>query len=202
MNRHFVFPLLIFLIFCSCKSRDSSRVVEKTNFIIDLQPFDGITVDVTQYVFTELKKIYSFVEIKRSIPLPHAAYYKARNRYRADSLINFLSNQAAAGHKIIGLTSLDISTTKNGIADWGVMGLGFCPGKACIASTFRLSKNDIKRQLFKVAIHEMGHTFGLPHCEMKYCFMRDAEGGNPTNEEKEFCVKCKSFLISKGWNLN
>ena len=57
MNRHFVFPLLIFLIFCSCKSRDSSRVVEKTNFIIDLQPFDGITVDVTQYVFTELKKI-------------------------------------------------------------------------------------------------------------------------------------------------
>jgi archaemetzincin len=82
----------------------------------------------------------------------------------------------------------------------GYYGIGFCSGKACITSTFGLSKNENKRQLFKVAIHEMGHTSGLPHCEMKYCFMRDA-GGNPTNEEKEFCTKCKSFLVNKGWNL-
>ena len=80
------------------------------------------------------------------------------------------------------------------------MGLGFCPGKACIASTFRLSKIETNKQLFKVAIHEMGHTFGLPHCAIKYCFMRDAEGGYPTNKEKDFCTKCKSFLIKHGWD--
>jgi archaemetzincin len=37
---------------------------------------------------------------------------------------------------------------------------------------------------------------------MKTCFMRDAEGGNPLNEEKEFCSTCKSFLVKKGWRLN
>jgi archaemetzincin len=199
MSGYFVFSALLFIAFCSCKSKDNSRGLNTHNFIIDIQPYDGVTVDQTQYVFAEQKKIYPFVEIKRSILIPRSAYYPSRRRYRADSLINILGNQAIADHKIIGVTNLDISTTKNGIVDWGVMGLGFCPGKACIVSTFRLSKNKTSEQLFKVAIHEMGHTFGLPHCGMKCCFMRDAEGGNPTNEEKEFCTKCRSFLNRQGW---
>lgn len=173
-----------------------------TVIVIDIQPFDGISDAQVRYVYTELKKIFSAIEIKRSMPLPAAAFYKPRNRYRADSLIHFLSNRAIAGHKVVGLTSKDISTTRNGVADWGIMGLGFCPGKACIASTYRVSKTQTNEQLFKVAIHEMGHTFGLPHCEEKYCFMRDAEGGNPTNDEKEFCTKCRSFLQKQGWVLN
>jgi archaemetzincin len=31
--------------------------------------------------------------------------------------------------------------------------------------------------------------------------MRDAEGKNPTNEEKEFCKDCKKQLQKKGWKL-
>jgi archaemetzincin len=193
--------LLIF--FCSCvNKKDSTPPAVETNIVIDLQPFDGITTAQADYVFTELKKNYSFISIKKPITLPKTAYYPARNRYRADSLINFLRRFTEAGHKAIGLTNKDISTTKDGIADWGVMGLGFCPGNACIASTFRLSKTETDIQLFKVAIHELGHTFGLPHCAVKSCFMRDAEGGNPTKEEKEFCTKCKSYLVKNGWHLN
>lgn len=192
---------LIVLLFISCKSKDGAKLIGKNNLIIYLQPFDGITAAQTTSVFNEVKKVYAFIEIKKTIPLPSAAYYPPRSRYRADSIIHILSRQAASGHKIIGLTNKDISTTNNEIADWGVMGLGFCPGKACVASTFRLSKSETSKQLFKVAVHELGHTFGLPHCPVKYCFMRDAEGGNPTNEEKEFCTNCKSFLAGKGWHL-
>ena len=76
------------------------------------------------------------------------------------------------------------------------MGLGFQPGKACIASNFRLRD---KKNFFKVALHELGHTTGLPHCPEKTCFMRDAEGGDPTGEESGFCTKCKNYLIKKGW---
>jgi archaemetzincin len=81
------------------------------------------------------------------------------------------------------------------------MGFGYCPGDACIASTFRLSKSEKLMQLFKAAIHELGHTHGLPHCSVQSCFMRDAEGGNPINEEKEFCSGCKKFLADRGWNF-
>lgn len=93
MFRYFVFSLLLFITFSSCKSKDGRSVAEKSNFIIYLQPYDGITDDETQCVFTGLKKIYSFIEIKKSIPIPQSAYYSPRNRYRADSLINILINQ-------------------------------------------------------------------------------------------------------------
>lgn len=192
--------LLIFFCFCVNKKHSTTPVAE-TTIVIDLQPFVGITAAQVDYVFAGLKKNYPFISINKPIALPTTAYYAARNRYRADSLISFLRSRTEAGHKTIGLTNKDISTTKAGVADWGVMGLGFCPGNACIASTYRFTKKEINGQLFKVAIHELGHTFGLPHCPVKYCFMRDAEGGNPTNEEKEFCTKCKFFLVSKGWVL-
>lgn len=73
------------------------------------------------------------------------------------------------------------------------MGLGYCPGKACVASSFRLSPQKRQQQFFKVAIHELGHTQGLAHCAIKTCLMRDAEGGNHLDEETDFCQKCKAY---------
>jgi archaemetzincin len=77
------------------------------------------------------------------------------------------------------------------------MGLGYRPGNACVASSFRLNTKNKNEQFYKIAIHELGHTQGLKHCPDKTCFMRDAEGKNPTNEEKDFCQNCKKVLRSK-----
>lgn len=118
--------------------------------------------------------------------------------YKADTLISFLSETAPRGHISIGLTNRDISTTNGEIDDWGVIGLSFIPGNACVVSTFRLNKSNLSDQLFKVAIHELGHTQGLDHCGNKTCYMMDAEGKNTTDQEKEFCPKCKAFLSGKG----
>jgi archaemetzincin len=189
MKKIILFSFLLLSIVC----------ISQSSVTITIQPFNDLSPENTNYVFTELKKIYPKVELNKAIPLPSSAWYAPRKRYRADSLINYLDRKTTAGHVTIGMTSKDISTTKDQYKDWGVMGLGFCPGKACVTSTFRLSKTDLKNQLFKVAIHELGHTQGLDHCEVKTCFMRDAEGGNPTGEEKEFCPKCKQVLINKGW---
>jgi archaemetzincin len=84
------------------------------------------------------------------------------------------------------------------VFDYGVMGLGFMPGKACVASNFRLRN---KKNFFKVVIHELGHTTGLPHCPDKTCYMRDAEGGDHTSLENGFCGKCKKQLVEGGWKL-
>lgn len=102
----------------------------------------------------------------------------------------------------IGLTSKDISAARGKIRDFGIMGLGYRPGKACVASKYRLSRENTDEQFYKVAIHELGHTQGLPHCPEKMCFMRDAEGKNPTDEETDFCRKCKTFLINKNWKFS
>ena len=198
--RIFIRGICLLLLFGSCNHSPSSTH-ENKNLIIDIQPFSNVGEEEIKYVYDSLKKRYPYIELKKSISFPRSAYYPPRNRYRADSLIYFLARQTPAGHVTIGLTDNDISTTKDAIRDWGVMGLGFRPGTACIASTFRLSKTERHVQLFKVAIHELGHTQRLPHCSVKSCFMRDAEGGNPTNEETDFCTNCKAKLKERGMNF-
>ncbi|MFL9484232.1 matrixin family metalloprotease [Chitinophagaceae bacterium LWZ2-11] len=170
--------------------------------VIAIQPFGNFSPQLVQNVFRQIWLIDSNVILLKDRPLPASAFYAPRNRYRADSLISVLSKNIGNDTIIIGLTEKDISTRKGYIQDWGVMGLGYCPGNACIVSTYRLDKSNLNEQFFKVAIHELGHTQGLPHCPNKTCFMRDAEGGNKANEEADFCSSCKAFLRKKGWILN
>ncbi len=183
------------------EKKASHQKAKQPSLIISIQPFSDISPMLTDYVFKELKKVYPFCEVKQPIQLPKSAYYKPRNRYRADTLIGFLDRLNKNGHVTIGLTCKDISTSVHGYSDWGVMGLGFMPGDACVVSTHRLKKGNMNIQYAKVAKHELGHTQGLPHCPVKTCLMADAEGKNPTDKETGFCPKCKARLQKKGWKL-
>ncbi|WP_228464848.1 matrixin family metalloprotease [Chryseobacterium antibioticum] len=185
----------------SCSEKQQPEKSGKPMTIL-IQPFKDFSSENVKQTAGEIRKIYPSVKVLEPIDFPENAYYKARNRYRADSIIKFLDNHTKEGFVTIGLTSKDISVTKGKIKDYGIMGLGYRPGKACIASTFRLNKKNRDEQFFKIAIHELGHTQGLKHCPEKTCFMRDAEGGNPTDEETDFCKKCKTFLINKNWKFN
>ena len=200
MKSYSYFFLIVITYIFSCKTNQTSNSGNNPKVII-IQPFNGLPEDQLKYVSNEIQKFYPHVKLMESIPLPMKTYYQPRNRYRADSLIRILRDLTPENHITLGLTSKDISTTNDEINDWGVMGLGYRPGKSCIASSFRLSKTEKKSQFFKVAIHELGHTEGLPHCPEKYCFMRYAEGKNPTNEEKDFCINCKQRLVDRGWKF-
>lgn len=155
----------------------------------------------TEWIQTELKskfKIDSIHEIHAE--LPQTAYYKPRNRYRADSLIRHLRDHYQSD-KIIGLTQADISTTIRNHEDFGIMGLAFLKGKSCVVSTFRTYRNATsethkKERLKKVVFHEFGHTLGLPHCEnSSTCIMRDAGGKVSTiDEEIDFCEQCAAKI--------
>ena len=149
-----------------------------------------------------MKKINPSTVLRKNIPFPKSTFYAPRNRYRADSLIKYLNSNIGKDSVVIGLSRKDISTTKDGVNDWGVMGLGYRPGNACIVSSFRLSKKNKTEQFYKVALHELGHTQGLPHCKTRTCLMRDAEGGNPLAQEKDFCQSCKNYLKKKNMKLS
>jgi len=184
----------------ACESISQKEPVTKdNNKRITLLPLGNkLSQQFIHTTHAEIKKFLPSVELASTESLPAFAYNRERGRYRADSLIHWMSRRAKANQIFLCITNVDISTTKGQYADWGVMGLGFCPGKAAVASN-HLMRN--KTQFWKVAIHELGHTSGLPHCPVKTCFMRDAEGGNPTAEEKEFCPTCKATLIKQGWQL-
>ena len=209
-----LFIIITHLISCNEINSDGNTFISKYNkkktkesVSIIIQPFEGFPASTANFVAEQLKEIYSGeIIINNSIPLPKKALNQLKTRYRADSLIRYLGTFAENGQLIIGLTHKDISTKKGGYSDWGVMGLGFCPGKSCIASTYRLKGKNRLEKLFKVAIHELGHTQGLAqtktkHCQEKNCLMRDADGKDRWDELKGFCSKCKPVLINEGWVL-
>ncbi len=186
--------IVLFLFLISCHSKNTAKVIV-------IQPFDDLPEEKVAAVYQKIKQINPNTIIVSPVELPKNAFYSKRKRYRADSLLRFL-NTYKGDTVVVGITSKDISTTKDKVPDWGVMGLGYRPGYACVVSIFRLSKSNTQEQFYKVVIHELGHTTGLPHCDNETCFMRDAAGHNHLDKETDFCPKCKAFLRSKGWLLN
>jgi len=168
---------------------------------INIQPFGDIPPSYVTYFYKQASQIIPGINIKATIPLPKSAFYASRNRYRADSLIDFLERNTPDKQVTIGLTTKDISCTDPRSPDWGVFGLSYCPGKACVASSFRLKGDNKMDQFFKIAIHELGHTQGLDHCPDTTCIMQDAKGHNTTAQEQGFCKGCKAKLIAKGWQF-
>ncbi|SEN84566.1 archaemetzincin [Flavobacterium sp. CF108] len=194
----YCFFVFLFIVLSCTNGKNENSNNQK---VIVIQPLGSFKTEQAKKVFKEIKAINPKVVLRSNISFPENSYYKPRNRYRADSIIKSLKDNIGKDSVIVGLSNSDISTTKNGIKDWGVMGLGYRPGKACVVSDFRLSVKNKNQQFYKLVLHELGHTAGLPHCAIKTCFMRDAKGGNPLDEEKDFCNDCKSFLKSKGWQL-
>ena len=140
--------------------------------------------------------------------LPKTAYYPARKRYRAERLLTYLNQRLPKdGWRILGLTEVDISTTKDKFPDWGVMGLGELPGTATVISSFRCRKKARNQshaieRLAKVAVHEIGHTLGLPHCPTRGCLMEDAMGKvTTTDRERDFCPVCRALAKRNGLSI-
>lgn len=164
--------------------------------LIDIQPYGNWTnrelmqlqKDLDKYLFPLWENT---VEVLPSKQLPQSTYYKPRNRYRAEKILGHLKTNSK-DFCTIGITKSDISTSIHGHKDYGIMGLSFRPGTACICSTYRL-KN--KRNLYKLVIHEFLHSRGLPHCQTKGCYMKDCGGKNAIESSSFLCKSCKAKLL-------
>lgn len=184
-------------IFLSCHS-DTVNTIQNTD-IIAIQPLEDPRLASITKLSQNLTTFYGCkVIILPGKPLPNNAFYGKRQRYRADSLLILLEQiKPDTIHYIIGLTDKDISATTNGYKDWGVFGYGQCPGVSNIISTFRLRKNasntQIDSRLKNVAIHEIGHNLGLPHCADTTYIMKDANGKLSSIEgnSRYLCKRCQ-----------
>jgi archaemetzincin len=133
--------------------------------------------------------------------LPEGAYYKPRKRYRAEKLLAALEHEQQPDISQLGLTEVDISTTKGKIKDWGVFGLGSLGGTSSVISTHRTRRDDPSEALYRfrvvsTAVHEVGHMLGLDHCTEPRCVMNDAEGSikNVDDSTGELGPTCVALL--------
>jgi archaemetzincin len=197
-----IFNITIILVLFSCSNSDKNKTVA-------IQTLNGFPLELTDSIRNSIEDYYHFkTVIYNDIKIPQRFYINVKSpRYRADSIINYLRViKPDSINYIIGLTTVDISTTKrdeNGVIrnpeykykDWGVFGLGYRPGASCVISTFRVKTGNKKQyyeRMQKIALHELGHNLGLPHCENKNCLMRDAAETIKTIDQVNLnlCQKC------------
>ncbi len=69
--------------------------------------------------------------------------------------------------------------------------------KKSIVSVSGMDTDCITSQLTKVAIHELGHTYGLNHCPNVLCIMNIGDGTNKSIDEAiGLCKNCSNYLKS------
>lgn len=135
-----------------------------------------------------------------AMPLPEDALEVPTGKYRADGLLGKLKHRRPGrGVHRLGITEADVS-----IEDWNfVFGLAEMPGSTAIMSLAKLRPRRSSREsdallrdrAVKIAVHELGHTFGFRHCGDERCVMcytETAAGVDVT--EETFCAKCRSRL--------
>lgn len=175
---------------------------------VGIQPLGSYRTADAVLIQQAIQRYYGYnTVILPEAEIPSSFFVQIKSpRYRADSLIRYLrETQSDSIDYTIGITSHDISTTKRNrwgrikqpetrYADWGIFGLGFRPGPSCIVSTFRLGSSAQVKQarLEKIALHELGHNLGLPHCDSLNCVMRDAAETIKTIDQVEnrLCRDC------------
>ena len=151
-----------------------------------------------------------------TVPLNNSEYNIHRRQYDASKLlyriVNYTKNNPC--FRILGIVNNDIFTSSlNFVFGLAMSPQRHAPGHRLVAliSLTRLNESFFRRadnnELFEVrvlkeAIHELGHTFNLGHCN-NYCIMRFSNSLSDTDEKPpNFCDSCLEQLKNFFANLN
>jgi|YelNatPaOPRAMG01_1025707.scaffolds.fasta_scaffold00013_62 Predicted Zn-dependent proteases len=132
------------------------------------------------------------------------AFDISRNQFSSTLLLSALTEKFSTNaDKILGITSADLFVP---VLTY-VFGEAQFNGRSAIVSTYRLHESFYglnenvqltKSRIVKEAIHELGHTFGLPHCQDYLCVMHSSTGVEEIDlKTKQFCSICERLLEKK-----
>ncbi len=149
-----------------------------------------------------LEEVFPFeVELLRLSFDLNALFNSRRNQYHSTEILeNLLKQMPADTERILAVTDLDLYIP---ILTF-VFGEAQLQGHAAVVSCHRLRtefyglpKNTplLMERLVKEAVHELGHTFGLVHCENPTCVMHASTYVEEIDlKSYHFCPDCQGLL--------
>ena len=125
------------------------------------------------------------------------AWDDGRNQYHSTRLLERLTREYATGFRILGITALDLFVPVLSF----VFGEAQVNGLCAVVSTHRLREEIyglpadpdlLLDRLTKEAVHELGHTFGLRHCDDWTCVMASTSSVERLDiRTAAFCERCR-----------
>ena len=139
--------------------------------------------------------------VNRRMDLPPDAFNVERSQFLATGILEeMVSLVPPAGGIILGITEVDLYVPDLNF----VFGLADVKGTAAVISICRLREefyglacdDDLfMLRMVKEALHELGHCFGLGHCQHQDCVMFFSNSLMDTDRKKEsFCTACQEHL--------
>lgn len=198
-------PVVVYSIsYFTIKSMEKGKettMKNKTPKQISIYCMGGYPADSVQYLEVFLRKYFPNVRVMpNNINLPSQYFNKERNRYLASGLLDELAKHRN-NDAVIGVTDYIIFKPNKKSNTFGIMGMSYTNTfKSIVSTKIPLNgKEQSKDNICKLALHELGHGFGLKHCPNETCYMVDAEGTMKIVNAIGFCESCKHVLNSKGW---
>jgi archaemetzincin len=175
-----------------------------TRPFLGLVPLGPVDLKILQHLHTAIADFLSLpVRILPPKPLPPQTYHLQRNQYHSTQLLEYLlaCDDLCEPFRVLGITALDLYIP---IFTF-VFGEAQLDGKAAIISTFRPGGGAdnlrppqpiLLERLIKLSLHELGHTFNLPHCRREGCLMGFAANLEILDQKnRELCKYCRILLV-------
>ncbi len=179
--------------------QQKSQAVDHSSDYIVISPVGGVSIDMCEQIAHHVQLFFGYqTYVKSLIDNIEFAFDDQRKQYHSTPILTKLTGEAPEGIlKILAVTEEDlfipILTHVYGEAELG--------GTSCIISTCRLHEIGLEteetgcKRLIKEAIHELGHTFNLRHCEEKTCIMHYCRTLKDVDfKSNQYCRYCSVLL--------
>lgn len=141
------------------------------------------------------------VKLGRAVPLPRTGYDSERQQYDGNAVIELLSaTESPEAERLVGLIDQDCYSSGLNF----IFGQAAPGGREAFVALARLhppcsgmeeDKNLFRDRVLKEIVHELGHTWGLSHCDQPGCVMRFSNSVQDIDEKTpEFCSNCRGKL--------
>ncbi len=174
--------------------------------ILRLNPVENTLIENLKNELAKIfVNIFSSIEIiPQIIEIPKIYYNEIRKQYKADYLLETTIKVATQYGYDVVLGIIDADIYKSGFNFiFGLAQIRSRPS-ACIIALARLnpgfynfkydeknSQNIYRLRILKEALHEIGHTLGLPHCINPDCVMIFSNSLLDTDRKPaKFCQSC------------
>jgi archaemetzincin len=168
---------------------------------VGILPIGDVDKSILVHIGEGLPRIFPDTKcqvVEERFPLGEDTFDKKRGQYRSNQILGAIQSYAVKKgfSRILGVLDVDVFVPELNF----VFGEAAFPGKGALISLWRLKpefygesakRNLLLERSLKEAVHEIGHTLGLRHCQRFSCVMHFSNSIFDTDrKQKLFCDEC------------